>query len=233
MVKRAFISGATKGIGKAIAVQFAKEGFDLFITARNSDELARLKNDLESQFSIQVDYYPADFSQAESVSNLCKNIINKNISFSILVNNTGIYTLNNILDKSEDLKDVLQVNLLSHQAITSELVPFLQANHSHIFNVGSIVSKQIRTEAAFYTISKQAFAAWTKLLFETLRKKAIKVTHVIPSGTYTASWNNAPVDSSQLLQPEDIAKAIWNAYQTSENTVIEEIVLRKNIELSE
>lgn len=233
MEKLAFISGATKGIGKAIAIQLAQEGFNLYITARNQEELIQLKNDLERQYAIHVDYFSADYSQPESVKKLCNNIIDKKLIFNILINNTGIYTLNNVLDKTADFNEVLQVNLLSHQAITSELVPFLSTNQSHIFNIGSIVCKQIRVEAAFYTISKQAFATWTKLLFETLRKKGIKVTHIVPSGTYTASWNNAPVNQSELLQPEDIAKAIWNAYQTSENTVIEEIVLRKNIELSE
>ncbi len=232
MVKRAFISGATKGIGKAIATKLAQEGFDLFITARNTEELMHVKQDFETQFSMHVDFYAADFADPESVEKLCQHIVNNNINFNILVNNTGIYTSNSALDKTEDLQTILQVNLLAHQAITSSLLPFLQNSEAHIFNIGSIVAKQIRTEAAFYTISKQAFASWTHLLFETLRKKDIKVTHVIPSGTYTSSWSNEPVNKALLLEADDVADAIWSAFKTSKNTVIEEIIIRKTNELS-
>lgn len=231
MVKNAFISGATKGIGKAVATKLAQEGFNLFVTARNKQDLAALKTSFETQYHIQVETYSVDYASADDVLKFCVFLSNQILKFNIIVNNTGIYTLNDGLGNTEDLSTLLQVNLLAHQSVTKTLYPFLEKTQAHIFNIGSIVSKYPRNEAAFYTISKTAFANWTNILFETLRKENIKVTHIIPSGTYTSSWENAPVNQKLLLKSEEIADVIWNAYNTPQNTVIEEIVIRKTEEL--
>ena len=81
-------------------------------------------------------------------------------------------------------------------------------------------------EAASYTISKQAFYAYSKMLSEALRQFHVKVTAVLPGSVYTASWEGTEINPSELIQPEDVAQAVEMALSVSENTFLDEIILQ-------
>src|SRR5690606_13538329 len=96
------------------------------VTARNEQDLATLKANFEAQYPIQVKTYSVDYASAEKVQIFCNYLTKKNLKFNILVNNAGIYTLNDALGNTEDLSTLLQVNLLAHQSVTKTLYPFLE-----------------------------------------------------------------------------------------------------------
>lgn len=231
----AVITGATKGIGKAIAERFAAAGFDLMITARSQSDLILLKKRLESDYLIDVHIRQADFSRKSDVLLFAEHVKKQTSIIDVLVNNVGQYYTGRLMETSADqLVEALQINLLAAHYLTGVLAPGMKARKKgHIFNIASILAKQYREDAASYTISKHALLAWNKLLFEEMRQYQVKVTAVIPGATYSDSWKGMNIDFSKLIQPEDIAESIYQCFNLSSHAVMEELVietLNKNFE---
>jgi len=224
----AVITGATKGIGKAIAERFATAGFDLVITSRTQSDLIMMKKKLESEYLIDVHIRQADFSRKSDVMLFAEYVKKLTPAVDVLINNVGQYYTGKILDAPADqLAEAMQINLFSAHYLTSVLAPGMKARKKgHIFNIASILAKEFREEAASYTISKHAMLAWNKLLFEEMRQHQVKVTAVIPGSTYTDSWKNAAIDFSKLIQPEDIAESIYQCFNLSSQAVMEELVIQ-------
>lgn len=221
----AIITGATRGIGRAIAEKFAAEKINLFITSRSQDDLEKMKIEFERKFPIQVDFKSCDFLDKNEVVSLAKFILDKYNSISILVNNVGAYHVGDLFDREEKLYEQMQINFFSPHVLTSKLVSRLEPK-SHIFTIGSIVSYKVRRDAAYYSISKHALRAWHDLLVEEMSERNIKSTLIMPSSTITSSWDGIKVDSSDLIQPKDVAETIWNCYQLSKSAIVTEIKIQ-------
>lgn len=223
----AIITGATKGIGKAIAERFAHSGFDLILTARNHADLLVLKAELENTYKVKVFIKPADFAKKSDVILFAEFVKANCSSVDVLVNNVGQYMVGNLFENPSDkLMEQLNVNLLSAHYLTSALMPgFQQQKKGHIFTIGSILSIRLRESAAFYTISKHALRTWHQLLFEYAREHQIKATLVLPSSTLTNSWGSQP-NEEEFIQPEHIAETIFDCYNLSGAAVVDEISVR-------
>jgi len=223
----AVITGATQGIGKATAAKFAKQGFDLIITARNAKDLAKSKAELEKKYSIKVHSINSDFSRITEVQNFGKFVKSTTKKVDVLVNNVGQYMVGDLFENStEKFMEQINVNLLSAHALTESLMPlFKKQQNGHIFTIGSLLSFKIRESAAFYTITKHALRTWNQLLFEYTREFNVKSTLVLPSSTLTASWGDQP-KKGDFIQPEDIAESIYNCYQLPGASVVDEISIR-------
>ena len=222
------ISGATKGIGKAIAQRFAAAGFNIVAIARTKDGLNQLATELNNQYpGIQVWPMPADLSKKEEVLTLAARIKSQLEEISILVNNAGLYLEGEVLtEPTHQLEQMLAVNLLAPYYLCRELVPMMDNTKGHIFNICSVASRQVGPRNASYAISKHGLLAFNRALRQELLDTAIRVTAVLPGPTYTASWEGVPVAEERLMPPEDVADAVWGAWQMSSRTVVEEIVLR-------
>ncbi len=223
----AVITGATQGIGKAIAERFAQAGFDLFITARSNADLIALKNEWEPRFKIKVFMKVADFGKKSDVVLFAEYIKSNTKSVDVLVNNVGQYMVGNLFENPADkLVEQLNVNLMSAHYLTSALMPVFQAQKKgHIFTLGSLLSVRLRESAANYTISKHALRTWHQLLFEYAREHKVKATMVLPSSTITASWGDQP-NEEEFIQPEHVAEAIFDCYNLSGAAVVDEISIK-------
>lgn len=231
----AVITGATKGIGKAIAERFAAAGFDLVITSRSQSDLVLMKKKLENEYLIEVHIRQADFSRKSDVMLFAEHVKKQTPVIDVLVNNVGQYYTGKILDAPADqLTEAMHINLFAAHYLTGVLAPGMKTRQKgHIFNIASILAKEFREEAASYTISKHALLAWNKLLFEELRQYQVKVTAVIPGSTFSDSWKDVAIDYSKLIQPEDIAESIYQCFNLSSHAVMEELViqpLKKNFD---
>ena len=225
----AVISGATKGMGKAIAWAFAKEGFDLALGARTFSELENFKNELNKSFpKIKIFISATDFSVKSEVIEFSEKIKKSFKTIDVLVNNVGTYSEGTATIEKEDvIEKILELNFYSAYHLTRVFaVEMKQKQSGHIFNICSVVSKFPRTNAASYSVSKAALYAFNKVLCEEMRNYNVKVTAILPGSVNTASWDGTATEiTEKLIQPNDVAACIINAYRMSKNCLVEEIFI--------
>lgn len=224
----AVITGATRGIGRAIAERFAMAGFHLFLTARDATELKVVQAELEKKYKISVYTRAANFQKKSHVVLFAESVRKEAKTIDVLVNNVGQYLTGSLFDVNGDkLTEQLQVNLVSAHQVTAALAPvFKQQRRGHIFTIGSILSTRLREDAAFYTISKHALRTWHQLLLEEMRPYRVKTTFVMPSSTFTSSWDGSGVAGEELIQPETVAEAIFDCYNLGGESLVDEISLK-------
>ncbi len=225
----AVITGATKGIGKALAFHFAKANFNLAVCARNKTDLVHLKNELlQLNPNIEVIYQTTDMSNKAEVLAFAE-LINKTWGkIDVLINNAGLYLTNPILREPDGLlEQMMAVNVYGPYHLTRALLPnMMTRKQGHIFNICSVASLKAFDDCTAYTTSKHALYGLSRSLREELKHFNIKVTSVLPGSVYTASWEDSDVNQQRIMAPEDIAKAILACFQLSECTVVEDLVLR-------
>lgn len=227
--KTAVITGATQGIGRAIAERFLAEGFSLAICARNEQNLKELKEQWSEQFpNNQVLTIVADFSKEIDVTVFAEKVKLDFKQIDVLVNNAGIFEPGNLADEPEgQLEEMMQVNLFSAYHLTRSLLPVMKQQLSgHIFNICSVASLKAYPSGGSYSITKYALLGFTENLREELRAERIKVTAVCPGATWSRSWSGSGVPRDRIMEAEDIATSIWSAYNLSATANVETIILR-------
>lgn len=196
------ITGASRGIGKAIALQFGKSGFNNFylICKSNFNELIELKKELENMCNI---VYPIqmDVSDRDSISFNMRNVtFLTSPKIDVIINNAGILrdrTLSNMTDKEWD--EVINTNLTGIFNITKTFLPYLQ-DGGCIINMASIIGITGNFGQCNYAASKAGVIAFTKSLAKELAKNNIRVNSVSPSFVDT--------DMTQGMTPEQHAKVV-------------------------
>lgn len=224
----AVITGATKGLGRATAEKFAREGFDLVVCARSEADLFDMKKTIESESGNRVHTFPADFGKKEDVAAFAVFVKKIAESVAVLVNNAGIYLPGDVTTEPEGrLERLLEVNLMSAYRLTRSLLE--NCPPRHIFNVCSIASLQAYAGGGSYSISKFALLGFSKNLREELKPRGIKVTAILPGATWSDSWRGVDLPESRLMQASDIADMTWAAFNLSPSAVVEDIVLRPQL----
>lgn len=222
----ALITGASEGIGWACAQKLAEEGYNLILAARNEDKLLRRAEELvEINPEIEVYVHAGNLTDQTKLVELASLISTEEIALHVLINNVGQYMEDSVLDEHNQLYKSLQINLVTPVNLTALLWKDIAAHKGHIFNIGSILSRDVRTEAASYTMAKHALRAWNKMLGEELRPRGVKVTGIFPASVYTKAWEGSPVDSALLIDPEDIASLISQNLKSGFQAVQSEIFI--------
>ncbi|NRB53547.1 MAG: SDR family oxidoreductase [Saprospiraceae bacterium] len=225
----AVITGATKGIGLAITQLFAAKGFHLAITARTENDLEELARDLREKFpEIKVIAKPTDLADRSQVIQFIELVNNTWPSVDVLINNAGIFLQGELLSEPEDHLDLMmRVNLHAPYQLCRGFCPQMQAaGKGHIFNICSVASQKVFPGSGSYATTKFALLGMTKALRQELLASPIKVTAVLPGATWTASWEGATLPEERLMPASDIAQALWDVWQLSPRTVVEELILR-------
>lgn len=183
MTRTCMITGATSGIGKAIAYAFAKNGDNVVITGRRKEQLETIKKDLETSYSINVTLAVFDVTNVEEVIEQCQQIMKEVRQVDVLVNNAGLALG---LDKFQeyDLADMLTMidtNVRGLLTVTRQILPqMVENNNGHIINIGSTAGIYAYAGAAVYAATKSA----VKVLSDGIRidtiDKNIKVTTLQP-----------------------------------------------------
>ena len=225
----AVITGASRGIGKAVAEIFALNGYDLFLSSRNEQNLLQSVEELQTSFpNISVQGQAFDLSKKIQARLFGEWVLNEAGEIDVLVNNAGSFIPGNISDEPDGtLETMMEVNLYSAYHTTRTLLPaMIKHQHGHIFNICSIASLAAYPNGGAYSISKYALLGFTKNLRLELQPHRIRVTAIIPGAVYTDSWKGSGVKESRIMEAGDIASAIFNATQLSPQAVVEEIILR-------
>ncbi len=223
-----WITGASSGIGRSTAIEFAKTGAKVFASARRVSELERLNNELEAD-NLSVEIYPCNVASHTNVDQTAKKIL-QNYKIDCLINNAGITSFKLAEDNSvNEINDIINTNLLgSIYSIKSVLPTFIKNDSGTIINILSVVVKKNFTRSSVYAASKMGLLGYSNSLREEVRKHNIRIINVIPGATETSMWSQEirKEKSNLMMNPESIARIIVSAYLQKDNLVTEEIVLR-------
>ncbi|MCM3268650.1 3-ketoacyl-ACP reductase [Paenibacillus elgii] len=211
--RTAIITGAGKGIGKAIAVQLAKEGVHLGLTARTSSDLESLRTELESAYGVKVYTVSADIAKRGAAEQAIGSLIGSLGSLDILINNAGIAQFGTVADMEPELwESIIQTNLMGTYYVTRAALPTLLAQASgSIINISSTAGERGFATGSAYCASKHAVMGFTEALMQEVRKSNIRVTALTPSTVNTELAANAGLkigDEDRMMQPEDIADLV-------------------------
>lgn len=223
------ITGASRGIGKAIAERFAAEGSTIILNARKEAALRSFADDLKPS-KANVLSYAADLSIKEEAEAFGKWCLEQCVP-DVVVNNAGTFLPGSIYNETEGtLQKMIEVNLYSAYYITRALLPkMMEKGNGHIFNMCSIASLKAYENGGSYSISKFALAGFSKNLREEMKPFNIKVTAVYPGAVYTDSWGGSGVDPKRIMEAKDIADMIFAAAHLSPQACVEEIVIRPQL----
>jgi len=225
------ITGANKGIGKAIAIKFASCGYNLFLCARNLQQLNDTALEIQSAFPfVKIKVRSVDLSQKNETFAFADWCL-QHATPDILVNNAGVYVPGNTIDEPEDSMELMMnTNFFSAYHLTRRLVPAMIKNGSgHIFNMCSIASLQAYDGGGGYSISKFALNGFSQNLRHELRSRGIKVTAIFPGAVLTDSWSNFDNSNNRIMKTDDIASMVLAVSKLSPAAVVEEIVLRPQL----
>ena len=219
----ALITGATRGIGRAIAVALAKESCNLILTARDEKSLTKLGREL-SRHKIRVLAHPCDVRDPHSVDNLFRAIRRASMKLDILINNAGIAHANLPVDKLPYplWRDVLATTLDGTFLVTQAALAVMKPGATIVNNL-SIAANRVFAGSAAYNASKHAALGLTNTLREELRPRSIRVIGLLPGATntdiWTTLWPQAP--RKKMMSPESVAKAVLEAILLPQNATVE------------
>jgi short-subunit dehydrogenase len=222
------ITGASQGIGYAIATIFAQAGHTLLLCSKTPANMLAAKEKLAKQFpQATILATTADLADKKDCIAFADWCLGKGAP-DILVNNAGFFLPGNIQDEGDHvLEQQMASNLYSAYHTTRALLPAMfKLSKGHIFNICSIASLNAYAHGGSYSISKFALLGFSKNLRLELKDSGIKVTAVCPGATYTNSWKDSGVASERIMEAEDIAKMIFAAAHLSPQAVVEDIVMR-------
>ncbi len=211
--KKAIITGGGRGLGKATALAFAKEGIDVAITGRNEKVLKETVSEIKA-LGVNAIYAVFDVGDYEEVKKSIKGIIEELGTIDILVNNAGIAAFGSFNDMPvEEWSAIIQTNVMGMYYVTKEVLPHLLAkNEGDIINVSSTAGLGGNANVSAYSTSKFAVIGMSESLMKEVRKNNIRVCTLTPStiaSDMTIELGIADKDSEdRVLQPEDFAELV-------------------------
>ncbi|MDP4265263.1 MAG: SDR family oxidoreductase [Bacteroidota bacterium] len=226
------ITGASRGLGKAIAEIFAANGYNLYLVSLSEKKLYTATEELMTRFpAITIKAKPFDLSKKQQAKDFGAWVLNFGVPVDILVNNAGSFTGANVHDEEEGaLEEMIETNLYSAYHLTRVLIPgMIRQKSGHIFNMSSIAGLKAYPGGGSYSISKFALHGFSINLREELKPHNIKVTTVFPGAAYTDSWASSGIKKERFMEAQDIAKMIFAASQLSPGACVEDIILRPQL----
>jgi 3-oxoacyl-[acyl-carrier protein] reductase len=211
--KKAIITGGGRGLGKATAIAFAKEGIDVAITGRNEKVMAETVAELKT-YGVNAFYASFDVGNYEEVQIGIKSLIDSLGAIDILVNNAGIAAFGTLNDMDvNEWSQIIQTNLMGMYFVTKEVLPHLiNQNEGDIFNVSSTAGLTGNASTSAYSASKFAVMGLSESLMKEVRKNNIRVCTLTPStiaSDMSIGLGIASKDSEDsVLQPQDFAELI-------------------------
>jgi 3-hydroxy acid dehydrogenase/malonic semialdehyde reductase len=237
MKKTIMITGATSGFGRATAVIFAENGFDIIITGRRKERLVLLEKELAS-YNIKVLSLNFDVRVKEEVESAIKTLPDEWKNIDILVNNAGLAAGYEHIDKgnTEDWDRMIDTNIKGLLYVTRAVTPLMVSRgYGHIFNIGSIAGKGVYENGNVYCASKAAVDSLTRSMRIDLLKHNIKVTQIAPGMAETefslvrfkgdAEKAGAVYKGFDALTAGDIAGVIFYCATLPQHVCINDLVI--------
>lgn len=213
---RVLVTGGGRGIGRAIALRFAREGSRVVVAARTSSQLDDVAAECEKLggAGLAANLNVADHGSIEAAIWRAQEFLGGSIE--VLVNNAGVFNLKDFAKcKPADLSYQLDVNLSGAIMVTMEAMDYLEeAENPHVINIASVAAKQGFPGSAIYCATKYGLRGFSDGLREDCKEDGFRVTTVYPPATNTTIWDGieGDFDESARIEPEVVADAVYDAW---------------------
>ena len=232
-MKRAVITGASSGIGKAFAERLASDGYDVVLVARRRERLESLATVLSDTWGVLVDVLPADLTNPSDLK-LVEQRVRDDSSLELLVNNAGFGKIGAYGDLDLDVEDEeIRLNILALVRLTHAAIPGMVARHrGAIINVSSIVAFLPVPFLATYSATKAYVNTFTEAIHEELKGTGVKIQALCPGRTHTEFHERAGINTtnhpSKGMEPELVVDASLRALQRNKVICVPGISNRVN-----
>jgi NADP-dependent 3-hydroxy acid dehydrogenase YdfG len=222
----AVVTGAGRGIGRAIAIELGKLGAEVILAARNRTEL----EDVALVIGAKASVVPTDVRRKDQLQLLFEHIASVRGPVDILVNAAGVGIFGPVVGFSDaDFETLMETNLRGiFLASRFVLRSMIERKTGHIINIASIAGKFGSANRAVYCASKFGVVGFTESLAEEVRQYGIRVSVICPGSTDTrfSSRETSGKSRERMLRPEDIARAVGTIVTQEPNSFISEIIMR-------
>ncbi|MYL38077.1 SDR family oxidoreductase [Halobacillus litoralis] len=233
----AVITGASSGIGRAIAHSLAEQGSHVVLAARRAERLQELADEITSQYQVEAKVVETDVTKREDVENLVKETKDAFGRVDMFINNAGVMLLsflkNDHVDEWEQMVDVNIKGVL--YGIHAGLPVMLEQDSGHIINVSSVAGHEVFPSSTVYSATKYAVKALSMGMEKELAKTGVRVTNISPGAVETELTDHITdgevLDmfkdrSMQPLEAADIANAVSYAVTQPKTVNVNEIIVR-------
>jgi len=225
----AIVTGATKGIGRALVMHLAANNYNVALCARSDSEMQIFLTELREKYPALSFYgLAADLENKKDVETFASFALKHLGEVDVLINNAGLFIPSDLLQEEAGvLERQMKVNLYAPHYLSKFFAKnMIIQKRGHIFNICSIAAITPLVGSASYSISKSALLCLTKLLREELFSSGIKVTAVLPGATLTDSWSGTTLPPERFVLADDVAKAVLSCLLMSAGANVDEIIIR-------
>jgi NAD(P)-dependent dehydrogenase (short-subunit alcohol dehydrogenase family) len=224
------ITGASQGIGAAIARALAETGRRLALVSRNRLALEKVAAEC-TDAGAQAAAFPCDLTDQNAVRKTAAQVCDRFGVPEVVVNNAGAFVPGSILDtEARIFREQVEVNLTSAFMVTRAFLPgmMLRGSGQFVF-MGSVASVKGYPGGVAYCAAKHGLLGLARALREESRSSGIRVTTLLPGATMTPSWEGTDLPQDRFMPPEDLALLVRSAIEMSERSVVEEILVRPQL----
>lgn len=223
-----WVTGASSGIGKAAALEFARVGKKVIASSRRHTILELIQKEFPDE-SKNIEIVPCNIESNHNVQQAAKKFLT-DYDIECLINNAGITSFKPAEENTiKEIEDIINTNLLGAIYCIKAVLPCMIRNKKGtIINILSTAAEQVFTNSTAYAASKAGLLAYSNSLREEVRKYNIRVINVLPGPTYTPMWSQDKLNEfgDEMMQPEDIARVLVSAYLQDKQLVTEKIILK-------
>lgn len=230
-MKTAYITGGTKGIGYAIAQRLVKEGWQVCITGRNTNQVTKAVDDLNKIVSGKAMGMACDVRNIEEQTEVVRKIMASFGQLDLLVANAGIGHFASIEDLNpEQWKETINTNLTGVFYSIKARLQALKESKGYIITIASLAGTNFFAGGSAYNASKFGLVGFTQAVMLDLRKHGIKVSTIMPGSVATYFNGHSPSpDDAWKIQPEDIAELVWDTLKMNPRTLPSKIEVRPSM----
>lgn len=219
--KAAVVTGASSGIGKAIAEMLVELGYEVFGIGRHFTE---------EQYPVGFHPITCDLRDTAQLESVIREL-RREYAVHVLVNNAGVgyYGLHEELNPAK-IKELVEVNLTAPMILTNLLLRDLKAHKGFVINVSSVTACQRNPHGCAYGATKAGLSSFSSSLFDEARKYGVRVLTVQPDMTRTNLYRNADFSNDEavetVLEPQEVAEAVRYALEARDGMVVSEITIK-------
>lgn len=225
----AIVTGASRGIGKAIALAFAREGMDVIIFGRDVTSLEQVQSEIKAK-NVHCEYFSGDVGDEKFVHMSVKKIIDVYGKIDHMINNAGIGIMKKVTDASlDDFMKQVNVNLFGAFNFSKAVLPkMIERRSGSIINIASLAGKNSFIGGSMYSATKHALLGFARSLMLEVREYNIRVASVCPGSVLTdfSTGGMDPRSKGEILKPEDIAETVLSIIKLPARALLSEVDLR-------